>query len=517
MNRTYFNADKRKSNADSRRFKVIRDYPRSIGMFFLAFLIFLSAYAGAEEYIQARGAVQISSTISDGSYQIKDIVGLVKNDGLDVVIITDRDLMRWQYGLWPLRRVLKMTVEQSSIFKYGIKRYLKDIAAAQAAYPNVVVIPGMESAPFYYWKGGAFDPIFAIKNWHRHIMIVGLENAVDMRHIPVTGNVAGLALPFKISDLGYFLFPIIAFATGIYLLFTKRFQYKRFHSAVINVGSKRIRIMGVASILLGIALMAYGFPYRELKYDQFRGDLGIMPYQNFIDYINRKGGMTFWVQPESENIDKVGSVKIETKEHSEVLLQSHDYTGFSVFYDGYERAGRPGGIWDDVLNEYCDRKRHRPVWAIGGLGLDRSTDMAKDIRELQTVFLVRSLGKKEVLDAMREGRMYVVRGNDKPRFILDYFAVHNSKGAGATMGGEVAWDGPATLEIRGHFDGQKDTPVKVRIIRNGVVTKIFETISPISLSYMEESGTPRDFDYYRIEIESQNLFVVTNPIFVRKR
>jgi len=120
--------------------------------------------SAAQGLIQAPALIHISSTISDGKYSISEIVKIAKQNNIKIVVITDRDLMRWEYGLWPLRNIIKKTVEMNSIFKFGIKRYLKEIESIQKANPDLILIPGTESAPFYYWQGTPFDNSLKLKN-----------------------------------------------------------------------------------------------------------------------------------------------------------------------------------------------------------------------------------------------------------------------------------------------------------------------------------------------------------------
>ena len=124
----------------------------------LLFLALLSPggklFAG--DLLQVPAAIQISSRISDGKYSIPEIVRICRDGKYKVVVITDRDLMRWEYGIRPLRNIVKRTVEDNSLLKYGAKRYLEELTAVQQANPDLVIIPGVESAPFYYWKGDLF-------------------------------------------------------------------------------------------------------------------------------------------------------------------------------------------------------------------------------------------------------------------------------------------------------------------------------------------------------------------------
>lgn len=499
----------------------------------LAFLCpALHADAPADaEYRQAAAAIQISSNVSDGSYGIADIAAIANKEGFDVVAIADRDLMRWQYGLWPLRRVIKRTVEHRSVFRYGIRRYLDDVAAAQDAHPGMVVLTGLESAPFYYWREDIANRRLTIKNWHKHMLVLGLDDPDAIRRLPVTGNTAGLALPFRLTNLLYFIFPVLAFAAGVYVYTNKRFSYARFHRVMINTGNHKARTIGVAFMLLGLALLAYGYPYQDLKFDQFGGDRGIMPYQNFIDYVNGSGGMVFWVHPEAENVEHRWFGDIITPEHSEALLQSRDYTGYTVFPDGYERVGRPGGIWDRVLNEYCDGERAHPVWAIGSLAIDRTADLRQNLANTRTVLLLPpdtgtalredrplTVAKAAALAAIREGRMYAVEGSNAPRFVLDAFRAGDPADAAGskTMGEELVTDAQPLIVVRAHFSDGIARPVTAKLIRNGMVIKTFTATSPLELSYQDEHSIDRERNYYRLEIASEGVLLLTNPIFIRK-
>ena len=120
----------------------------------------------AEELIQAEAAIHISSTVSDGKLSIDEIVKIAKQNDIKIVILTDHDFMKWEYGLWPLRRIIKKTLETNSIYTYGINRYLKEIEEIQKKNPDLVLIPGVECAPFYYWSGNYRSDICGWLDYH---------------------------------------------------------------------------------------------------------------------------------------------------------------------------------------------------------------------------------------------------------------------------------------------------------------------------------------------------------------
>ena len=453
----------------------------------------------AEEYIQAPAAIQISSMISDGKYSIPEIVYIAKENGFKIVAITERELMRWQLGVWPLRNIFKKTIEENSVFKYGIKRYLKDIEDAQNNNPGLVVMAGLESAPFYYWSGNILEGSLKINNWHKHMLVFGLDNAKDIASLPVTGNYKGLALPFKPSDVFLWLIPILISLAGAYGL-------KK---------TKRLRAASALLTIVGVIFLCNNYPYRSLKFDQYRGDLNIKPYQNFIDYVNQRGGLVFWSHPEAKNIDTFLGVRVETQEHAADILQSQDYAGYAIFYEGYKSIGLPRGLWDEALLQYCNGIRKRPVWAIGSLSFDTSGDLESAIKDLRTILFIRHLDKKSVLEALSRGRMYVSRGSNSSDFVLDNFSILNDSGAQKIMGEEAQVFGAPLIKISGHFLNGQNQTINIKLIKDGQIIKVFEESCPFEIAYNDNSRGVNAKSYYRIDAEAQGLQLITNPIFVK--
>jgi hypothetical protein len=161
-----------------------------------------SAPASAGEYFQEPVAMQISSTVSDGIYSLADIVDIVRQNNVKIVILGERDLMRWEYGIWPLRNVLKRRVEDKSLLQYGVRRYLDEIKKLQAANPDMLIIAGVESSPYYYWSGNPLSGSLVINDWHRHVLSFGFKNPADYERLPVVGNPSGAAYNQYQGDLG---------------------------------------------------------------------------------------------------------------------------------------------------------------------------------------------------------------------------------------------------------------------------------------------------------------------------
>ena len=165
--------------------------------------------------------IQIATTVSDGKYTIEQVVSIAKSYGYKVVVITDRDLMRWEYGLWPLAKIIKKTKEDKSITGYGLERYLNELSRVEKQNPGMVILAGAESAPYYHWRGSLLENNLTLENWHKHLLAIGLENPDDYINLPIIGN------------------------------------------------------------------------SKAIKFDQYGKDLGVIPYQNYINYVTSRRAMVF--------------------------------------------------------------------------------------------------------------------------------------------------------------------------------------------------------------------------------
>lgn len=470
----------------------------------------------AEELTQAQAAIHISSTVSDGKFSIPEIIKIARQNGIKIVILTDRDFMRWQYGLWPLRRIIRKTVRANSMFTYGIKRYLKEIEDAQRKNTDLVIIPGVESAPFYYWEGSPFKNNLKMWNWHKHMLVIGLDKVEGYKNLPSVSNGYSLIRPFGFKDIFRF-WPILILTAGILWLKKREFKYRDLQGHPLGPYSRTWHVLGIIAIIFSLLFLLNNFPFRGFKYDQYHGEQGIGPYQNLIDYVNQKGGLSFWAHPEAENIQKRGNIEIETREYSQDLLEAKDYAGFTIFHEGYRRVGKPGGIWDEALRQYCQGMREAPVWAIGGLAFDQTGDLNRRIQDSHTIFLISRLTKSEVLKTLREGRMYVVGGAGNSKLALDEFAIYDSVSDNkGIVGDEVSIKGKVLLKMRGVlFDREQQGQIKVELIRNGYLVKTFEVTSPFEIDYEDDYSDEDKKIYYRLEIRFPGGVLITNPIFAK--
>lgn len=468
----------------------------------------------AEQYKLIPSVIHIHTTMGNGENTPEEIVELARESGIKVVIFTDHDTMKWTYGIPPLKKIIQKVVEQNSILKYGAANYINTIEELNKKYPDMVLIHGTESIPFYYWQGSFFKKNLALVKGNEHILVLGLENPSDYEDLPSVGN----GFPGVYSIEGFFkLWPVSFFLLGWCLisLSKKPFSMKHGHSSSKEPG----KVLGIICFFVGAVFFVNNFPFKTPLYDQYHGEQGVGPYQYLIDHANHNGALTFWAHPEVEKAMEQDGINIISASYEEDLLNTFDYTGIAVFSEGMRHVGPPGGIWDKLLLQYCAGMRERPVWVIGEVDYKGH---GFSIDETQTVFLLKKKSNEEILYALATGKMYAAMG-DANMLSLNSFVVEDSKsGKLAFMGDEIVLTGKPRIRIVITVDkthkssAYKKRSFNIDLIRNGTVIKTFEANDSIDIAYDDDYYNPDEKIYYRLAVDTSYLFrgIVTNPIFV---
>ncbi len=469
----------------------------------------------AEQYKLIPSVIHIHTTIGGDEKTPEEIVKIARENGIKVVIFTDHDTMKWTYGIPPLRKIVQKVVDQKSILKYGAENYINTINELNKKYPDMLLIHGTESIPFYYWQGSIFKKTLALVKGNEHILVFGLKNPSDYKNLPSVGN--GFPGVFDVEGI-FRLWPICFFLLGWSLISlskkpsTKEYEYSR--------GKGPGTILGIICFFVGAVFLVNNFPFKTPLYDQYHGEQGVKPYQYFIDHANKNNALTFWAHPEVERSKDYGKINVISAPYEKDLLNTFDYTGIAVFSEGMRHVGPPGGIWDKILLQYCSGKRYKPVWAIGEVDY---RGHGFSIGETQTVFLIKEKSNREVMKALATGKMYAAMG-DANQLSLNSFVVEDSKsGKMAFMGDEIALTGKPRIRIVISVDkthkpsAYKKRSFNIDLIRNGTVIKTFEADDSIDIAYDDDYYNPNQKIYYRLAVDTSYLFrgIVSNPIFVQ--
>jgi hypothetical protein len=365
-----------------------------------------------------------------------------------------------------------------------------------------LIIPGVQSSPFYYWTGNPFGQGLTAHDFRKEVLIVGMSNPDDYCDLPL---LHGRLSTRYVKDLlpGFLIF-LAAFFLSIYLISQKG----------------KIGIGGVLIAVLSLAMMVNHHPFKSSRFDPYHGDQGEAPFQDVIDYARSRGGMVFWAHPESnysKNGVEMGPVKLMTEHYPDALIQSENYTGFAAIYGDSITATKAGMHWDRVLMDYCRGNRAKPVWGIAGSDFHAAKDDV-DLDTFQTVFLVENRGREEVLTALERGRIYAVRKTAGFRLALDQFQIKDvPKGHKAIMGEELHIDGSPVVEGRLSATDGGHHPVAVSIIRGGKLVWSFDGETPLNFNFVDsEPWTGKTF--YRLDAGGKAAGqLLSNPIFVVRK
>lgn len=467
----------------------------------LLFLFLQTDTISAKEFSQIPGVIHIHTTFSSGHYSIEQLVSMAKEKGLGVLVLTDHDLVAMEYGIFPLQNLIKKREERKSVLKLGPKKYLQKIDRINGRQKDVLVIPGVQSSPFYYWTGSFFGEGLTANDYRKELLAIGMQRPEDYQGLPILHK--GFSTQYVKALLPQSIFFLGSFFLAIYLFFQKG----------------ALRVAGGCIVVLSLLMLINYHPFKGSRFDPYHGDQGVAPFQELIDYVRKRGGLIFWAHPELKYAKtgvQMGPVKIVTKPYPDDLLAAKDYTGFSAIYGDSITVTDPGMQWDQALNEYCRGKRSRPPWGISGSDFHVEEDgVALDT--FQTIFLTKRKTIEAVLKALDEGRFYAIQKGDGPKLMLDQFHVKdNKKDDSVIMGQEIDIQGFPVVEGKLSASDNGRYPVKVSVIRGGELVKSIQGQTPLEFHFEDEDGgTGKTF--YRLDVRGDLCGrLLANPIFVIK-
>ncbi|MEW6670467.1 MAG: SPOR domain-containing protein [Thermodesulfobacteriota bacterium] len=456
----------------------------------------------AAEYVQLPGVVHVHSRASSGLYSIEELVTLAKGMGLEVLVMTDQDQVAVEYGIFPLRNLIKKRVERNSVLKLGPEKYLTLITQINQRQRDVLVVPGVQSAPFYYWSGSPIGENLTAHDYRKELLLVGMMAADDYRNLPLLNR--GFSTRYIKELLPQWMVFLLSFLMGIYLIFQSGY----------------LKPAGVIIALFSLALLVNHHPFQSSRFDAYHGDRGNAPYQDLIDYVNERGGLIFWAHPES-NYSKsgttLGPIRLMTTSYADSLFETKSYTGFSAIDGDSITLTEPGKKWDQLLNEYCSGYRRHPVWGIAGANFQGEAEGVK-LDTFQTVFITKSKSTPHILDALAKGRVYAKQKEKGGGLKLDSFSVEDAdSGATAEMGAELNVSSYPVIKFRVASDNNVEHAVKVLLIKGGSVRHQLEGKTPLEFVYSDKTSWASK-SYYRLEVQGGSAGkLLSNPIFVDRK
>ena len=495
---------------------------RALRIALVALGLGISSVGYTQSYQQYPGVIQVHTDYGSGRHSVEELANLAQAEGIKILGLNSQVLQKAEYGFWPLGRLVGKSIERPSVLKLGARRYLKEVETVNARYPDLVILPGLECSPFYYWTGSPFSHNLVNHAWQRQVLLIGLERPEDIEGLPVLGNRGGSSYSLKSVLL---LWPVAGFFLGGWLWRRNKVQEVRVGQFVVR-GSKRQIGFAIGAFLVSLVGFLNNYPFTTFCFDPYHGDQGVAPFQRVIDYTDSKGGMAFWAQPDAHYSSGVRGVPLITESYSQFLAESAGYTGFTALYGDNTPSSDPGGMWDKVLHQYCQGERKKPVWAIAGASYHERGGGKDPIDTYQTVFLLPHLDQLEVLSALSTGRVYPAIGWKDNRLRLTEFRI--SSGDRSARMGEILKASEPSIVVHIGIEGTpSDIAATVRLVRQGKVIKSFPGRTPLKVTFRDEysggvehltADVPTEqhkMVYYRLDVRRRGARILSNPSFVR--
>jgi len=489
----------------------------------LALLLWASGGAAGTDgppWRQVVTAFHVHSNVSESGEALDQLAVEAKTSGIDAIIFSDNLLLRYEYGLFPLRGVIRRTVDLPSVLTIGVDRYLAEIRAAGLRHPHVMLIPGVEVVPHYYWTGSIFSKDLTMHDAQKNVLVLGLPRADDYGRMPAAGNHASYEYGWNTVVL---LWPLVLVPPAIWL--TNRRVERRLGSGwTFMILRERRPAPGVALLALAALLLFNNYPFGTPFYDTYSDENGLRPYQGLIDYVRQRGGISIWSLPEAKDFSQhdfghLGVVTVKTDPYPEALLKTSGYIGFGAIYEDTGTVTDPGGVWDATLMAYLEGRRVNPPWGVGEVAYHRADSVGKRLDNVETVVWVKERTPAALLDAIAKGRMYALERRKDYGLALKEFSLTSEESGRPAISGETL-EAPANAPFRvrvevASTDGQR-RPVLVQVIRSGLVMSSTTETTPFSVQLRDV--VPQGVGgYFRLMIGSGAYRIVSNPIFVRSR
>ncbi len=463
-------------------------------------------------------AVHIHSKASTGTLSIDELAQQAERLGVEAIILSDNLVLRYEYGLAPLRGVIRHTVRLPSVLEYGLERFLTEIREAQIRHPRVLLIPGVEVAPHYYWTGSLLDGTLTMHNSQKNLLVLGLMHPEDYLALPVAGNPS--ARHYGWESLANVL-PGMLCVLAAWVWTGRRVRNTRAGAATVAATA---RSRGPAVVLAGLAafLLLNAWPFSQDAFSLYQEGLGYRPYQALINAVTARGGVVLWSMPEARDYNQfsygpLGTVTVTTEPYPEALLSTTGYTGFGGVYQDNRTVPTPRGIWDQAIARFLMGERTALPFAVGELAYHGPGHDRKELDQVLTILWVAERTQDGLLQALRAGRYYAIHQYRKEYSLrLERFRVECQDGARGAESGEVLHPkGSRDLVVRISVSATDHGahPIKVTLVRSGEVVAHVESQTPFMSVVSDSNVPPEEWLAYRLVIKGE-AELLSNPIFV---
>ncbi len=462
----------------------------------------------------------VHSTISTGDLSLDEIAEEARRMGIDAVVFSENLALHYEYGLLPFRGVIRRTVTLPSVVEFGIDRYLATVAEAQARHPDVLLVPGLEVTPHYFWTGSLPAGNLTMHNGQKNLLVFGLTRAEDLAALPVPGN--GGYSRYGWDTLGR-VWPV-----GLLVYAWWLWRRRVYRTVQVGITTRReVRTLHVPAVLAGasgILLLLLAWPYDSPRFSLYDDQLEEAPYQALIDAAVQRGGTVVWSMPESVDFNVVsygplGSVTVKTDPYPASLVKTTGYVGFGGLYQEARTITDPGALWDQLLLQYLDGLRPDLPVAFGEIAFHRPGMSGIELNQVLNIVTVRERTAVGLMEAMKAGRFYALVRTGQPFGLrLDTFQVETHDGArSAGMGQPFARGAePPAVRVAVTATDRGAHQARVTIIRSGQVIARMSATTPFHQRVVDSTLPPGASAVYRVSVRGEGQGeILSNPIVVK--
>jgi hypothetical protein len=472
----------------------------------------ITSVALAAEVIPIPAALHVHTTFSTGAEDLDGVARRARSAGLKAVLFTENYALRFEYGIEPLAGLLRWREHLPSLGPGDLPRYLEAIRQARARHPDLILLPGLEVIPHYYWTGSLWSGHVTLHDGQKNILILGLEHAEDLAALPLPGTARWPGATGWAT--GLLALPLAA--AGVWFFRRRTARVERWRQYRIR-HERRHRLAGTALVALAFLLGANCLLAVTPSWDPHAGPQGHAPHQAVIDAAESRGGISVWSLPEARDLhvhQRAGiTVTLRTEPYPQALADTRNYTAFGALYWDTTSLEAPGGLWDRLLLEHVAGLRPRWPAAVAESAFHYHGQAGKALDDAQTVFLVSAPTPAAVLEALRAGRAYAHLRAEEYALLLDGFTV-NGTGPGDTASPPPG-EPPRIAVALASSDGRPRS-AEARLIRNGAVMAERKGPTPLAFTLEDRDAPQAGAWYYRLDVRGEKgARLITNPVFVR--
>lgn len=471
----------------------------------LSGLVWPSMVSAVEQRVPLRVAIHVHSTASTGTLSLEALAVRAEQQGLDAIVLSDNFSLEYEYGLQPLAGLLRKTLSFPSVLSYGVERYLEEIHSVQARHPQLVIVPGVEVAPYYYWTGSLRRGDLTMHDAQRNLLVLGLTKAEDYRALPARGNPSS----FTVDGAS------LANAAPLLLAVPALFLWK-------PIGAAR-RTVAACCLVLAVATLVNAWPLGTPPFSSYESQLGYRPYQALVEVANQRGAVVLWSMTEARDLQShafgpLGTVTVRTDAHPEALALTSGYAGFGGLYQDTRTITAAGRLWDQLIQAHRATALSVVPTMVGEIAFHGLADKGKDLDRVVTTVFAKERSVAGLLSAIRSGHAYAAaEGDHRVMLTLDEFSLgcdcnQATVGIGEHMALPSGSHAVATVRLSAR-DG-KAHPVTLRLIRSGEIIRMTKAETPVQYQLADTTPVPDAGAYYRLEVVGQSGELLTNPIYV---